>query len=315
VEDIRNIISMKATADVFRTMSEAGAGEKVIESFKSMPDAQLNMIGTMAGIKKDHLSIYRQLTRGEDNEFVQKLQGFENELKAGDIILVRGTSNSSKILVKLQKTVYLKARSSHVVIVQADFICIDAMPKIGVSLRLIPEVLDDVEDDWRIIRFKGLGDDDAENLGKACAYYIKQPYVILPKRKPAKKFSYCSELARKVYADSRIKNTDIPNNTIIKPCDFDRIADKSNKWVDITESVKPYIEFCREYESILKFISKSFTQGISLNRQRFDERNKVKKNIAKMKDKGGVSSSIASGINNKIETLEKSLHYKFWDHS
>lgn len=306
---------MKATADVFKTMSEEGAGDKIIEQFKNMPDEQLNMVGTYAGIKKEHLHIYRQLTRGEDNEFVQKLQGFENELKSGDVILVTGTSNSSKILVNLQKSVYLKARSSHVVVVQADFICIDAMPKIGVSLRLIPEVLDDVEDNWRIIRFKGLKVDDAENLGKACAYYLKQPYIILPKRKPAKKFSYCSELVRKVYVDGKIKNTDIPNNTIIKPCDFDRVADKSDKWVDVTESVKPYIEFCREYEEILKHISKTFTQGISLNRQRFDERKKIKQNVAKMKGKGEVSSSTASGVTNKIETLEKSLHYKFWDHS
>ena len=37
--------------------------------------------------------------------------------------------------------------------------------------------------------------------------------------------------------DSKIKNTGIPNNTIIKPCDFDKIADQNNQWLDITDSV------------------------------------------------------------------------------
>lgn len=304
---------MKATANVFQKMSTEGAGDKVIESFKSMPDAQLNMLGTRAGIKKAHLPIYRKLTRGQNNEFVEKFKGFENELKTGDIILVTGTANSSKILAKSQKTVYSKARSSHVVIVQADFICIDAVPKLGVSLKLIPEVLDEVEDDWRIIRFKGLKEEDSEVLGKTCAYYLEQPYVILPKRKPAKKFSYCSELARKIYVDSKIQGTGIPNNLIIKPCNFDKIADQNKEWLDITESVKPYIEFCKEYEGILKFISKTFTQGIALNRQRFDERKNVKQNISRMKKKGAISTTGAAQIKNKIELLEKSLNYKFWD--
>ena len=46
----------------------------------------------------------------------------------GDVILMTGTSNSSKALAKSQKPFYLKARSSHVALVHADFICIDAMP-------------------------------------------------------------------------------------------------------------------------------------------------------------------------------------------
>lgn len=304
---------MQATANVIQTMGKEGAGDKVIEQFKSMPDALLNKLGSYAGIKNEHLSIYRKLTRGEENEFTKKLKTFKDELKTGDIILVTGTSNSSKILASLQKTVYSNARSSHVVIVQADFICIDAMPKIGVSLKIIPEVLNDVKDDWRIIRFKGLKEKDNEVLGKTCAYYIKQPYVILPKRKPAKKFSYCSELARKVYVDSKIKNTGIPNNTIIKPCDFDKMADQNSQWLDITDSVKPYIDFCIEYEGILKFIAKSFTQGIDLNRQRFSERRKTKESISKMNKKDEISSSGAAHIKNKIESLEKSLNYQFWD--
>lgn len=314
MEDLKHQIKMQVTANIFRNMGMEDAGAKVIAQFKSMPDTQLDMFGTYAGIKKDHLPIYRKLTRGEENDFTEKLKSFKDELKTGDIILVTGTSNSSKILVNLQKTAYSKARSSRVVIVQADFICIDAMPKIGVGLKLIPEVLNDVQDDWRIIRFKGLQEKDSEIISKTCAYYIYQPYVILPKKKPAKKFSYCSELARKIFVDSKIKNTGIPNNAIIKPCDFDKIADQNSQWLDVTDSVKPYVEFCKEYEGILNFIAKSFIQGIELNRQRFAQRRKVKERISKMHKKGLISPSGAAQIKNKIDSLEKSLNYNFWDY-
>lgn len=314
MEDLKHQIKMQTTANVFQTMGMEGARAKVIEQLKSMSDAQLDMLGTYAGIKKEHLPVYRKLTRGEENDFTEKLKIFKDELKTGDIILVTGTSNPSKILAKLQKTVYSKARSSHIAIVLADFICIDAMPKIGVTLKLIPEVLNDVQDGWRIIRFKGLQEKDSEVLSKTCAYYIEQPYVILPKKKPAKKFSYCSELARKIYVDSKIKNTGIPNNSIIKPCDFDKIADQNSQWLDITDSVKPYIEFCREYEGILNFIAKSFIQGIELNRQRFSERKAFKESVSKMHKKGLISPSGAADIKNMIDSLEKSLNYKFWDY-
>lgn len=313
MEELKRKLKMEATAEVFRTMSRDGAHEKSIEIFRNMPDALLDIYGLNAGVSNEHLPIYRKLSRGEENEFTEKLKRFNNELKTGDIILVTGTSNSSKILAKLQKTIYSEARSSHVIIVQTDFICIDAMPAIGVSHKLIPEALNDTQDNWRIIRFKGLKD-ESEALGKACTYYVEQPYRIFPKIKPAKKFSYCSELARKIYVDSNIKGTGIPNNKIIKPCDFDKIADQNSEWLDITDSVRPYIKFCLEYEGLLKFISKAFIQGIELNRQRFDERRNAKKKISEMHNKGVITSLGAVNIKNKIEALEKSLNYQFWDH-
>lgn len=122
MKDLKYHIKMQATAEVFQMISMDGAKDKFIEQFKSVPDAQLNILGTYAGVKTDHLPIYRKLTRGEENEFTEKLKSFEDDLKPGDIILVTGNSNSSKILTKLQKTFYSKARSSHVVIVQADLI-------------------------------------------------------------------------------------------------------------------------------------------------------------------------------------------------
>ena len=311
--DIRHLISMQATADVFKEMNAEGSSNNVIEYYKNMPDDFLNIAGRHAGIQKEHLSIYRQLVRGENNEFLDKLKGFEHQLQPGDLILVTGTSTSSKTLVKLQKSIYQKARSSHIAVIQAEFICIDAMPEIGVSLRLISEIIKNVEDNWRVIRLKSLKETEFERLNQTCIYYLEQPYAILPLAKPAKKFSYCSELARKVYINSEIKECGIPKNNIIKPCDFDKIADESSKWQDITESVRGFINFCIEYEDILNFISKIYINGVKLNRQRFDERKKTKNNIKKMVKKGIVKSETAAIINNKTDELESLLNYKFWD--
>ena len=58
-----------------------------------------------------------------------------------------GKPNPSKILAKFTNEIKFKACYSHVVVVQSDFICIDDIPKIGLSFMLITGVLDHVEYD------------------------------------------------------------------------------------------------------------------------------------------------------------------------
>ncbi|ASM97554.1 YiiX/YebB-like N1pC/P60 family cysteine hydrolase [Vibrio vulnificus] len=313
---IQKVISRTATAQVFR---EIGGSESrqldVINQFKQMPDSQLDMFGLYAGITKEHLPIYRAMVRGEKNAFVDGLNTFSDALQPGDIILVLGTAGTSKALLKAQKRVYSKARSSHVIVSQMDFICVDAVPKIGVSPRVIPDLLNDVEADWQVIRCKEVSEKHHETIMKMCAYYLEQPYLIFPSKKPAKKYSYCSELARKIYAESGLEKSGIPTNKIIKPCDFDQLADESQRWEDVTASVKPYIEFCIAHADILRFIAKTYIQGIDLNRQRFKERAETKKSTIKRMKAGEISKEEADRIISAINKTESSLNYKFWDHS
>jgi len=315
VNSIRKLASQTATAQVFRSMNSEQERLDVVEQFKSMPDSQLDMVGSYAGISKDHLPLYRKLVRGESNDFTDDLNDFQITLQPGDIILVTGTAVTSKALVKIQKRSYPEAKSSHVIIAQMDFICVDAVPKIGVSPRVIPDLLADVEDGWRVIRFDLLNQNRNEKIMKSCSYYLEQPYRILPSKKPAKNYSYCSELARKIYSDSGITRTGIPQNRIIKPCDFDRIADVSNNWSDVTDQVKPYLDFCLEYTDILKFIAKTYIQGIDLNRKRFKERAEVKKSAIKLRKAGKLTKEAASKIITEINEAESTLNYKFWDYS
>lgn len=306
-------IRLASTANAIHALSTEEGQNKVFESFKEIPDDKLNVLGLYSGIKEKHLSIFRSILRNEENEFTHSLAKFDYKLTTGDIILVTGKSSAAKALVISQKTFYLKARSSHVVVVHADHLCIDAMPKDGVSLRDISEVMDDVEDDWRVIRFKELTEDCEEKIMKSCVFYLRQPYKILPKRKPAKRYSYCSELARKVFIDSSVANTNIPNVRIIKPCDFDKLADKDDKWIDVTDSVKPYIDFCIEYEDILNYLSRSVINGLNLNRSRYEERKDVRKEICKYEAKGLISSATTSKFFEEVKKIEAGLNFKFWD--
>ena len=155
---LKDIARNTAAAEIFSVMSSEEKSKEAIDKIRSMSDAELDFMGKMSNVPDSQLSIFRSLMRGENNVLFEKLGGFENELKTGDLILVTGKSQSSKALVASQKPFYLKAKSSHVAVVHADFICVDAMPVPGVSNRLVSEVLADVEDDWRVIRFKGLND-------------------------------------------------------------------------------------------------------------------------------------------------------------
>ncbi|MFM5257257.1 YiiX/YebB-like N1pC/P60 family cysteine hydrolase [Aeromonas veronii] len=304
---------MDTIANVFHTMSDETKKENVINRFKQMTDYELELLAKISRIREEHVHIFKDMMRQNENEFNIKSTSFTHYLKTGDVILVTGKSISSKILVNAQRGVYKNARSSHVAIVQEDFLCVDAMPEIGVSSRLISDILHDVEADWRIIRFNGLSSEQQDEMSKLCVYYLEQPYKIKPSKKPAKKFSYCSELVRKIFSDSKVIGSGIPNNIIIKPCDFDRIADNNSNWVDMTTDVKPFVDFCIEYDDIIRNITDVFTKGIALNRQRYTDRNNINNLSKKLNEMGVISDGSLSKISSAIKECESQLTYKFWD--
>jgi Permuted papain-like amidase enzyme, YaeF/YiiX, C92 family len=314
MNDVQDIARNAAAAEIFQTMASEQKSEVAIAQLRAMSDAQLDMMAAVSGIPEAHRGIFKSIMRGEDSPFMQQLTAFDDQLETGDVILMTGKSIKSKILAQSQKGFYIKAQSSHVALVHADCICIDAMPDFGVSNRLISEVLVDTEDNWRIIRFNKIKEKYQEAIQQRCAFYIEQPYLIFPSKKPAKNFSYCSELARKIYQDCNIEGSHIPkSNAIIKPCDFDRIADQRKDWTEVTNKVRPFIDFCIEYEAIFKVISKLFIDGLKLNRSRYEERRDEIRAIRVAEKKGKVSPDKATEIIKKIHEIERSMHYAFWD--
>ena len=311
--NIKEVARNSAAAKLFSVMESEEKSKEAIDGIRSMSDTELDLMGKLSQVPDSQLSIFRSLLRREENPFIEKLIEFEDELKTGDLFLVTGKSPSSKALVASQKLFYLNAKSSHVAIVHADFICVDAMPSPGVSNRLVSEVLADVEKHWRVIRLEGLNDTHAEPLQQRCAHYIAQPFKITIKRKRGKDYSYCSELARKVFEDCEIVNTGIPLHVVVKPCDFDRLADSKNGWTDVTEKVRPYIDFCIEFAPLLKVFSKFFVDGLKLNRARYEQRRKWLKMIEAAERKGKMRPEKAAELTAEIRKIEDSMHFTFWD--
>jgi hypothetical protein len=302
-----------AAADIFSHMATEEKSNALFNTLRGLPDGVLEQMSLSSGIPKEHVLIHRALMRGEDNPFTDGLSKVDGLLQAGDIVLMTGTSRKAQALANAQRFAYDKAKSSHVALLHADFICIDAMPGVGTTNRVISEVLSCVQDDWRVVRFKRLQVKDKETIARACVFYLAQPYSIRPSAQTMKKFSYCSELARKVFSHCSIGGTGIPDNLVIKPADFDRMADIHSEWTDVTEVVRPAIDFCREYEALVKVSSKLFIDGLKLNRARFDERAAAITQIRRDGRNGKMAKEKAAKAINEIKAIEKNLHNKFWD--
>lgn len=146
-------LKKQARADVFRAMAQPGAQEKALEQLAAQSDEMLNSVGRLANIPEEQLPVFRAQFRGTDNEFTAGLLAFAGKLQPGDIVLMTGTSLTSRALAASQKAVYPWAKSSHVGLMHAELVCIDAIPGVGVSNRLLTEVLHGTADDWRVIRF------------------------------------------------------------------------------------------------------------------------------------------------------------------
>lgn len=302
-----------ASAEIFSIMNSPVKSKQTINILRSMPEQTLAMMARLIKIPESQIPIYIAMMKGEDNEFINKISAFDGKLHPGDVILMTGIHENSKKLVSVQKPFYSNAKSSHVAVIVSDAICVDAVPNLGVSHRLISEVLAEAENDWRIIRFKDITEEKFDSIHQRCAYYLSQPYRIFPSNKPAKTFSYCSELARKIYKDSGITSTGIPNIPIIKPCDFDRLADNNPNWIDVTEDVRNYVELCFEFEALFKIQAKLAIDGLKLNYSRFEERMEMISKINKMVRQKKMTKERGLELKAEIKKINERMHFQFWE--
>lgn len=298
-----------AAAGLFQQISTEEKADKLADSIRNMPEASLRLMSKMSGIPAHQTDLHVAMMRGQDNEFTQGLVALDRWFQPGDLILMTG----NQTLAKVQKALYENARSSHVAIVHSDFICIDAIPGAGASNRVLPDVLAGVEPGWRVIRHKAVGPDHTDAFLRACAFYLAQPYKILPSKKSAKKFAYCSELARKIYRDIGVAGTGIPDASIIGPAHFDRLADQHPNWVDVTEALRPAVEFCQKYPEILRATAKLFIDGLKLNRRRFEERTEQLAKIQVLVKAGKWSRAQGQAATAQIRAIEQSMNNTFWD--
>ncbi|RML92450.1 hypothetical protein [Pseudomonas savastanoi] len=304
-----------AAARIFATMGSEEKSQQLLQRVQGQSDAMIDFSARYEGIPADQLEIYRAMVRGQDNAFYDGLSGVDNLLKPGDIILCTGNTVGAKIITKGQKFSYEHARSSHVALIHADFVCVDAMPSLGVSNRLVSDVLTDVKPDWRVIRCKKLGSEHDDRVYQACAFYLAQPYKILPSRKPMKAAAYCSELARKVFLHTGVTGIGVPNDSVLSPGKFDELADNHPQWEDVTEQVRPAIEFCLKYHKLMGITSKLLIEGLKLNRKRFEDRRDQIKKIQLAASQGSIPREKAKELIKSIRAIENDMNHKFWDYS
>jgi hypothetical protein len=308
-ESIQDVARNMASAELFGKISTKDGAAKLAQEIRDMPESTLKMMAIISGIPAHQIDLHVAMMRGQDNEFSEGLNALDGWFQSGDLILTTGNQE----LARVQKALYKDARSSHVAIVHADFICIDAIPKIGASNRIVPDVLDKVKPGWRVIRHNAVGPERTDDVMRACAFYLAQPYKILPSKKSARKFAYCSELARKVYRDIGVERTGILDTSIIAPAHFDKLADQHPNWVDVTESLRPAVEFCQKYPEILRSTAKMFIDGLKLNRSRFEERTAQLANLQTLVKAGKISKEAARPEVARIREIERSMHHTFWD--
>ena len=308
-EEVRNL----ARADVLKLMSNEQEAAKSFEDFAARPDDEIDFVARISGVPEHQFPVYRAMIRCEENEYFNKVSELSGILQSGDVILVTGKKFRSKALVAAQIPFYAKARASHVAMVHADFICIDANPGVGVKHHTIAEVLGDVEDNWRIIRFNSLTDENRDRMLIKCAYYLQQPYSIRPTNGAGAKFSYCSELVSKVYRDSKVRCIKVPQGILVNPCHFDRLADRGEVCQDITETVRPFVPFLQEYKEMMAMQAHALIAGLKLNRYRDKQRKDLLAGVQAQARAGDLSHESLVKVAQGIQQMEGKMNFRFWD--
>ncbi len=296
-------------SEIFRGMGSDEGEAALLAKARSIPRELMDLSALHHGVPQAHLEIHHALTQGQPNVFMEQLSEVDGLLKTGDVVMMGGNAG----LVLAQKGIYTQVRSSHVAVVHSDMMCVDAMPKIGTTHRPISSVLANSGEDWRVIRFKPLQEEERIAVGRACGFYLAQPYKIRLSRKAAQQYGYCSELARKVYLETGIKKTGIPETSIIAPAHFDRLADEGGNWDDVTDEVRPAVEFCTRYEGLIKVATALFVEGFKLNRKRFEQRGQWITQIQKAAREGRITAEQAGQQLRMIREAEAQLNHRFWD--
>ncbi|ENU5814310.1 YiiX/YebB-like N1pC/P60 family cysteine hydrolase [Vibrio fluvialis] len=171
----------------------------------------------------------------------------------GDIFLVRGGRKSSSALVGAQKLIYNGVKSSHVEMSIGDGSLVHSTNDGGVHFVFLLDELKDIKDDWKVIRLKGITEQEQEELAKAALYYLRQGYNKKFMGNGEEDASFCSELIAKIYKKAGVPLLDEKLPSKIAPAHFDRLAGESEQWEDVTDEYLALIEKIKENEFPFRF--------------------------------------------------------------
>ncbi|NUW73147.1 hypothetical protein HOP38_11510 [Vibrio mediterranei] len=230
----------------------------------------------------------------------------------GDILLVRGGTKFSSALVNAQKVIYNGVASSHVELSIGDGSLVHSTNDGGVHFVFLLDELEDIKDAWKAIRLKGITEQEQEELLKAALYYLRQGYNKKYMGSGEEDSSFCSELIAKIYDKAGVPLLDdkLPSKTA--PAHFDRLADESEQWEDVTDEYLALIEKIRENDFPFRFAFETI-KGSMIKRSALSSmRQSVFQAIQKNAEDSGDQKQI-----NFIEDVKQKLVSErvldFWD--
>ncbi|MFH4494191.1 YiiX/YebB-like N1pC/P60 family cysteine hydrolase [Vibrio alginolyticus] len=230
----------------------------------------------------------------------------------GDILLVRGGTKFSTSLVKAQKAIYKKVKSSHVEICVGEGIFIHSTNDGGVHLTFLLDELKEIKDDWKVIRLKGISSKEKDALQIASLYYLGQSYnkkYMLPENESS---SFCSELIGKIYRKAGITILGGRKPSTVAPAHFDKEIDLGDSWDDVTHEYHPLIEDMRDKEKQYRLMFATIRAGImkrstlsAARKELFDTIHNLAGDIA--------SPSMIQAIEDAKSKMAKERILDFWD--
>ena len=228
----------------------------------------------------------------------------------GDILLVTGSAKSSKGLVAGQKAIiYDKAVSSHAAFSLTDGSFIHSTTDKGVHLAFFPDIIQDCEDGWRVIRLKELDEEKRRLLLAGANHFLSQDYNYGLLGKGSDSSSFCSELAAKAYQRAGVHILNGLQPSKVAPAHFDIEADLQKDWTDVTEDYRKLLEDIKANPEIYALGFMVLAHSIERLR-RTNVRTEIMMQIAKSLFK---SDNFQAEIQRAKKELDEQKLFSFWN--
>ena len=83
--------------------------------------------------------------------------------------------------------------------------------------------------------------------------------------------------------------------------------------MNVTDTVRPAIEFCQNYPELVRVSTMLFIEGLKLNRQRFKDRTKRLAEIQILAKAVKITKEQARKATSQLREIERNMNHTFWD--
>lgn len=246
-------------------------------------------------------------------------------LNAGDILLI---NNGTWYNIKGQKLLRRKSsvNTTHVALSLGDGIFIHADTSCGVDLVFFPDLLNNSEKSWKVIRHIEITDEAEKEIKKAGVFHLNKAYNYGIIFKENEKSLFCSQFVELVYKTiginifHREKNKVLLHLNNALPVDFEQLLLDDKKWNDITEIylneiksdlmeyLRPNFQMYRLLINSIKKGRKNHSNILKLTHVLNDSHNLLPDKHKNLELKNNLSEMIE-----KLNNSESEFFYDFWD--